>query len=75
MRLLNGCSCAVRCPTSADLVPPFLFRCPNTGYRVQAYAPDETDDPEQPVLVTCPVCSRLHHVVPERDASDSDSEE
>ena len=56
-------------------MPPFLFRCPNTGYRVQAFASDEDHDPKRAVVVTCTVCARTHYVVPETNGPDRDDEE
>jgi hypothetical protein len=46
-------------------VPPFLYRCPNTGEKVQAWA---SDDPEKGnltyVQVTCLACAQAHLVNP-----------
>ena len=45
--------------------PTFLYRCPNTGYRVQGFVADETsDDPESYEAITCIVCQRVHLVNP-----------
>jgi len=47
---------------------PFLFRCPVTGYTVQALAPDravEDDDEEAAIQVACGACGRTHFVKPE----------
>ena len=51
----------------ARRMPPFIYRCPNTGFRVQGLAPDDeesegTDDVF--VGVTCLACGRLHFVNP-----------
>ena len=45
---------------------PFLFRCPNTGQRVQGWtaeevSPDEADTYE---TVTCIACRQVHLVNP-----------
>jgi hypothetical protein len=47
-------------------VPTFLFRCPNTGYRVQGFVAEEdfSDDAEDYQAVTCLACKRTHHVNP-----------
>jgi hypothetical protein len=46
-------------------VPPFLFRCPNTGYRVQGFiAEDVSDDLESYQAISCLVCQRTHLVNP-----------
>ena len=44
-------------------MPPFLYRCPNTGYRVQGFvAEDVSEDPERYEAVTCLACQRVHLV-------------
>jgi hypothetical protein len=46
-------------------MPPFLYRCPNTGYRVQGFVADDTsDDGERYEAVSCIACDRLHYVNP-----------
>jgi hypothetical protein len=46
-------------------MPPFLYRCPNTGYRVQGLvAEDVSEDPESYEAVTCTACQRVHLVNP-----------
>jgi hypothetical protein len=47
-------------------VPTFLFRCPNTGYRVQGFVAEEdfSDDAEDYQAVTCLACKRTHHCEP-----------
>jgi hypothetical protein len=46
---------------------PFIFRCPNTGFRVQGLAPDD-DESERAgdvyEAITCLACGRLHLVNP-----------
>jgi hypothetical protein len=40
---------------------PVLFRCTNTGFRVQAYLPEQTSDDENLyVPVDCLVCKQVH---------------
>ena len=45
---------------------PFIYRCPATGYNVQAFVADDpkqgTEDAFQ--SVTCTVCGRVHLVSP-----------
>jgi hypothetical protein len=44
-------------------MPPFLFICPNTGFRVQGYAPEQTsDDGHAYQAVKCLICAQLHLV-------------
>jgi hypothetical protein len=44
-------------------MPPFLFRCPNTGYRVQGFAAeDASDHAEEYQTVTCLACQQVHLV-------------
>jgi hypothetical protein len=48
-------------------MPPFIYRCRSTGYRVQGWAPDDdksegADDAF--VGVTCLVCGLVHFVNP-----------
>jgi hypothetical protein len=47
-------------------MPPFLYRCPNTGYRVQGFTAEEVSDEgaETFVTVTCIICNQLHLVNP-----------
>lgn len=50
-------------------MPTFLFRCPNTGLRVQGYSPEQTADAgddhlDEYLPVTCHACSRVHLVSP-----------
>lgn len=40
---------------------PVMFRCPGTGFRVQATVPDHLVGPMTThVALDCPVCSRPH---------------
>jgi hypothetical protein len=44
---------------------PFLYRCPNTGDNVQAWAADDPEDDEMTyVQVTCLACAQAHLVDP-----------
>ena len=46
-------------------MPPFLYRCPNTGYRVQGLVADDvSQDPARYEVVTCTACQRVHLVNP-----------
>ena len=43
----------------------FLYRCPNTGQQVQAWAADDpTEDDDAYQTVTCLACTGLHLVNP-----------
>ena len=45
------------------IMPPFLYRCPDTGDNVQAWADDEPDDDDFTyVQVRCLACAQLHLV-------------
>ena len=42
---------------------PFIYRCPNTGRRIQALAAEEiTDDEDMYEPVTCVMCQQVHLV-------------
>jgi len=43
-----------------------LYRCPNTGFRVQGYTLDQTvsSDHDDYTLVTCLACKKIHVVNP-----------
>jgi hypothetical protein len=44
---------------------PFLYRCPNTGFRVQGWVEDdESEDGETYEGVICHACGRMHLVNP-----------
>jgi hypothetical protein len=47
-------------------VPPFLYRCPNTGDNVQAWAGDDPEDGDDltDVQMTCLPCPQAHVVNP-----------
>ena len=49
-------------------MPPFLYRCPNTGQNVQAWAADDPDDDDLTYAqVTCLACAQAHLVNPTVD--------
>jgi hypothetical protein len=44
---------------------PFIYRCPNTGLRIQALAAEEiTEDEGTYEAVTCIMCQQVHLVNP-----------
>ena len=46
-------------------MPPFLYRCPNTGYKIQAFiAEDVSDHSEDYRALTCLACQQVHYVSP-----------
>jgi hypothetical protein len=46
-------------------LPTFLYRCPNTGYRVQGFIAEETsEDTESYEAITCLLCRQVHLVNP-----------
>jgi len=45
-------------------MPPFLYRCPNTGYRVQGYVAEDMSDSNTYEPVTCAMCGQVHLVNP-----------
>ena len=49
-----------------DGVPAFLYRCPNTGLRVQGWIANERTelDEDNFEAMTCPACGRVHLVNP-----------
>jgi hypothetical protein len=59
-------------------MPPFLYRCPNTGFGVQGYDPDD-DGSERAdnafVSVTCAACGLVHLVNPKTGKTPSESSE
>jgi hypothetical protein len=43
----------------------FLYRCPNTGFQVQGYTPEQiSDDDSSFETVTCLACQQVHLVRP-----------
>lgn len=46
-------------------MPPFLYRCSNTGLRVQGFVAEEVpDDADSYELITCLACQQVHYVNP-----------
>jgi hypothetical protein len=47
-------------------MPVFLYRCPNTGLKVQGWVADDPDRGDDATYesVTCIACTRLHMVNP-----------
>ena len=46
-------------------MPPFLYRCPNTGNNVQAWAADDPEDDDLTyVQLTCLACAQAHLINP-----------
>ena len=61
---------SLSCASTARILSPAtmttsLYRCPNTGFQVQGYSPEQTsDDDVSYEAVTCLMCKRLHLVNP-----------
>jgi hypothetical protein len=46
-------------------MPPFPYRCPNTGLRVQGFIAEEVqDDTDRYEPINCLACQQVHYVVP-----------
>ena len=46
-------------------MPPFLYRCPNIGYRIQGVVAEEaSEDSETYEAVKCVACEQTHLVNP-----------
>ena len=44
-------------------MPPFMYRCPNMGRRVQGFTAEQiVDDANTYELVTCLMCQQVHLV-------------
>ena len=44
---------------------PFLYRCPNTGQKVQTWAADDPEDVDQSyVQMSCLACAQAHLINP-----------
>jgi hypothetical protein len=56
---------------------PFLFRCPNTGLRVQGFPPDDEAEGAEDAFVgvTCLACWQLHFVNPKTGKTAGESSE
>ena len=46
-----------------NTMPPFLFRCPITGYRVQGFTAEEVSDDDYQ-QISCNACQQTHYVNP-----------
>jgi hypothetical protein len=59
-------------------MPPFIYRCPNTGYNVQGWDPgDDKSEGANKVFVgvTCLLCGLVHFVNPKTGKTASESRE
>jgi hypothetical protein len=59
-------------------MPSFIYRCPNTGFRVEGLAPDDDKSEEADnvfVGVTCLACGVLHLVNPKTGRTAGESSE
>jgi hypothetical protein len=45
-------------------MPTFLYRCPNTGLKVQGFIADDPTEDDNYHPVTCTACTRVHLVNP-----------
>ena len=46
-------------------MPAFLYRCPNTGHKVQGFVAEEvSDDTDTYETITCFACQQVHLVNP-----------
>jgi hypothetical protein len=46
-------------------MPPFMYRCPNTGNLVQGFVAEEmSGDASSIEAVTCLICLQVHYVNP-----------
>jgi hypothetical protein len=43
-------------------MPTFIYRCPNTGFRVQGYEPGTTESDSAYEPVVCTMCKQVHLV-------------
>jgi hypothetical protein len=44
-------------------MPPFLYRCPNTGQRVQGFVADKPEENDEEYRsVACLACAQMHFV-------------
>jgi hypothetical protein len=64
-------------PRRADAkMPQFLYRCPDTGFRVQDFTPDDDGSEganDAFVVVTCLACGRMHFVNPKTGETPSET--
>jgi len=58
-------------------MPPFIYRCPNRGFRVQGFAPDDESESADEVFVgvTCLACGLMHFVNPKTGKTVGGSDE
>ena len=51
------------------IVPAILFRCPNTGHRVQGWIAEDVSDADENTYqsVTCLACQQVHLVNPKSE--------
>ncbi len=59
-------------------MPPFIFRCPYTGYRVQGYDAKDNESERADgafVGVTCAACGQVHFVNPKTGKTPSENGE
>jgi hypothetical protein len=66
IRTLDVPQCAGCDRGHAETMASFLFRCPNTGYRVQGWVADDGSENGQETYepVSCLACRQLHLVDP-----------
>jgi hypothetical protein len=49
----------------AAQMPPFIYRCPNTGLKVQGFVAEEVaNDSDAYETITCLACQQVHLVNP-----------
>ena len=41
-------------------MPPFIYRCPNTGRHVQGFTAEEVSGEDTYETVTCAMCQQVH---------------
>jgi hypothetical protein len=59
-------------------MPPFIYRCPNTGFHVQGFAPEDEESERADdvfVGVPCLMCGSVHLVNPKTGKAASESSE
>ena len=62
----SGSSSGSNLSRSLGPMPPFVFKCPNTGLNVQAFAADDPTDGKDNTseALICLACTRVHLVNP-----------
>jgi hypothetical protein len=63
-RLLSDSSTFDLAAGRATKMATFLYRCPNTGLKVQGWVADDPTKDEDFKPVTCTACARVHLVNP-----------